>query len=367
MTDAVRYDAIADFGENYDQSREKFLSAMSGKGEVHSIPHPEKGSEGQDLYLDIGVIGPEDAKGALVLIAGTHGPELYAGSGSQTAFLNSGLIDNYSDLRVVLIHAHNPFGCAWFRRTDHENIDLNRNYYDFSVPFTPHPGYDRLRPVIVPDKWDPAAVKQGMAEYQEKYGRVEMLAAMVTGQSHDPDGLFYRGNGPSWSRRVIEEWLPKLTQPQETVSVIDFHTGLGPYGEPYMVHGYKPGSKEFVDFKKAYEGEVRSTEDPDDIDEDLPASPEGPIVLAMHKIISHAQTYAVVIEYGTVPPEEVFPALMQDNWWHAHGDKSEGLSSAVKQNMRRVFYPLEDKWKDMVWKRAVWAIERSARLARGQV
>lgn len=360
------YNARNDFSENYAESRAKFKDAVRSVGTLHSVKHPEAGPDGGPLYLDFGVIGPDDASAALVLISGTHGPELFAGSGPQTALINSGIIKDYSDLKVILIHAHNPYGCAWLRRTDHKNIDLNRNYYDFSIPFTPHPGYDVLRPIIVPQLWDAEAVQRGMADYQNAHGKIGLLAAMVTGQSHDPDGMFYRGEGPSWSRLQMEGMLPKLTSKQKIISVIDFHTGLGPYGVPYIVHGYEVGSPEFIAFKKAYEGEVKSTLDPADIDEDLPGSPEGPIVLGMKALLPGKETYAVVIEYGTVPPEQVFPALMQDNWTHLHETPGTPAWNAVKQNVRETFYPLEDDWKDMIWEKAVWSIACSAKLARGE-
>jgi len=297
------YNARNDFSENYAESRAKFKDAVRSVGTLHSVKHPEAGPDGGPLYLDFGVIGPDDASAALVLISGTHGPELFAGSGPQTALINSGIIKDYSDLKVILIHAHNPYGCAWLRRTDHKNIDLNRNYYDFSIPFTP---------------------------------------------------------------QQMEGMLPKLTRKQKIISVIDFHTGLGPYGVPYIVHGYEVGSPEFIAFKKAYEGEVKSTLDPADIDEDLPGSPEGPIVLGMKALLPGKETYAVVIEYGTVPPEQVFPALMQDNWTHLHETPGTPAWNAVKQNVRETFYPLGDDWKDMIWEKAVWSIACSAKLARGE-
>ena len=360
------YNAISDFSEDYQESRQKFLKAMSGRGKVVSVEHPEKGPDGKAIYIDFGIIGPDDAEGAMVLISGTHGPELFAGSGPQAALLNSGIIDKYSDLKVVLVHGHNPYGSAWMRRTDHKNIDLNRNYFDFSKPFTPHPGYDKLRPVIVPEKWDAAEVAAGMAAYQTEHGKIGLLAAMVTGQSHDPKGMFYRGEGPAWSQLMMKEHLPKILSGQSRVSFIDFHTGLGPYGVPYIVHGYEVGSPEFIAYKSAFGPDVKSTVDPADIDEDLPGSPEGPIVLGVHKILPDQQTYAVVIEYGTVPPEQVFPALLHDNWMHLHETPGTEKWNAHKQKVREVFYPLEDKWKEMIWEKAVWAIDCSASLSRGE-
>lgn len=360
------YDAKLDFSEDYQESRAKFIAALDGKGELHSVKHPEQGPDGNDLYIDFGVIGPADAEGALVLVSGTHGPEIFAGSGPQTALLNSGLIIDYDDLKIILIHAHNPYGCAWLRRTDHNNIDLNRNYYDPSKPFTPNPGYDVLRPVIVPETWDAATVGAGMKAYEDEHGKMGLLAALVVGQRHDPDGMFYGGTEPAWSQLQMRDMLAKLTANQKTVSMIDFHTGLGPYGVPYMVHGYEIGTPEFVSFKAAYEGEVRSTMDPADMDEDLPGSPEGPIVLGVAAMLPEKQTYAVVIEFGTVPTEVVFPTLLKDNWMHLNETPGTDAWNAHKQQVREAFYPLEPEWKDMIWERAVWAIERSANLARGK-
>ena len=79
--------------------------------------------------MDFAVGGPADAESALVVISGTHGPEGYTGSACQLGFLESSDLRNlFSTHRVVLVHAHNPFGFAWMRRTTEGNVDLNRNY-----------------------------------------------------------------------------------------------------------------------------------------------------------------------------------------------------------------------------------------------
>ncbi|MDG1827411.1 MAG: DUF2817 domain-containing protein [Henriciella sp.] len=363
----MTFDAKPCFSDTYAQSRQKFLSAATPHGDIHSFLHPEKGPDGGDLYLDMAVIGDAEANAGLVLISGTHGPEGFCGAGCQIALLESGLIDEFSDLRVVLIHAHNPYGFAWLRRTDHENIDLNRNYYDFSKTFTPHPGYDILRPHIVPRELDMDRISAGMAEYEAEHGKVGLLAAMVTGQSHDADGLFYRGSAPTWSQKIVTENLPGLLEAQDEVSVIDFHTGLGPFGVPYIVHGYAPGTEAFKAFRRAYGDDVKSTEDPADIDENMPATPEGPIVLAFDKILPGKSSYAVVIEYGTYPPDRVFPVLMKDNWLHAYGDLDSVVGREIKAEIKEIFYPASDKWKDMIWDESVKAMRCSAKLVRDKV
>ena len=361
------YNALNDYSNSYSESREKFLAAMHGKGRVESFLHPSKGQDGEDLYMDFGVVGLEDSKMGLVLVSGTHGPEGLCGSGSQIGFLNSRMVDQLSDIRVVLLHAHNPFGFAWWRRTNEDNIDLNRNYCDFSQQHATHPGYDVLRPIMVPDKWDVEKVKGGLDTYEKEHGKVGLLAAMVSGQGHDPQGMFYRGTEAAWSRRTVEAELPRLLAKQNHIALIDYHTGLGPFGVPYLVHGYEKGSAEYNAFDKAFGGEVRSTKDTDNLDEDLPAEPKGPLVLGLDSVFPGKQSYGVVIEYGTVPPEQVFPALMEDNWLHAHGDLSSEEGKKIKENIREVFYPNSDKWREMVWERSVWSINCAADLLRAEI
>ena len=352
------------FSENYEESRKKFMTAFSPYGQIKSVKHESKGPNGEDLFIDFGIAGDPDAKGALVLVSGTHGPELFCGSGIQTSFLETGLIKDFLDLKIIIVHALNPYGGAWCRRTDHENIDVNRNFVSFETEIPCHPGYNEIRDIIVPKKWDTNEVQNKLAAYEKEKGKLNLLAAMITGQGHDPDGLFFRGKDKCWSRKTLEIVLPELLEKQEVVSLVDFHTGLGPYGEPYMVHGYHVDTDEFNIFKKAYDGEIRSTQDPDDIDMDMPASPEGPLVIGMDYVLPNKKTYAAVAEYGTVPPDQVFIALMEDNWAHAYNNLSDGLDSPIKKKMREVFYPLKDDWKIKVWEKAQWVIACSAAIAR---
>ena len=46
---------------------------------------------------------------------------------------------------VLYVHALNPYGFSWWRRTTHENVDLNRNFHDFSKPLPRNPSLRRDR------------------------------------------------------------------------------------------------------------------------------------------------------------------------------------------------------------------------------
>ncbi|MEJ0064575.1 MAG: DUF2817 domain-containing protein [Caulobacteraceae bacterium] len=54
-----------------------------------------------------------------------------------------------------MIHAINPYGFAWLRRVTEENIDLNRNWIDFSQPPPANPGYDELADAARAPRMDP--------------------------------------------------------------------------------------------------------------------------------------------------------------------------------------------------------------------
>ena len=62
--------------------------------------------------------------------SGIHGVEGFFGSAVQLAFLDS-LPPNWQPppgTKFILLHALNPFGFAWRRRFNEENVDLNRNF-----------------------------------------------------------------------------------------------------------------------------------------------------------------------------------------------------------------------------------------------
>ena len=59
-----------------------------------------------------------------------HGVEALFGSAVQLAFMEQadGRLAASGGSGVVLIHAINPFGFAWRRRFNENNVDLNRNF-----------------------------------------------------------------------------------------------------------------------------------------------------------------------------------------------------------------------------------------------
>ena len=133
------------FSPTYARARERFLDAARKRGAaVDTHVHPLKGAEGEELAIDTALIGDPAAKALFLASSGTHGPEGFAGSACQLALLNDELPDRATErgVAILLVHAVNPFGFSHLKRTNEDNIDLNRNFNDFSRPYPANPTYE---------------------------------------------------------------------------------------------------------------------------------------------------------------------------------------------------------------------------------
>ena len=128
--------AAQHFSNSYAQARDKFLEAAGAAGlAVESKLHPLKGRDGEDLAMDVARDGPPGASSLLILSSACHGVEGYCGTGVQVAALRDREWRDHARARgvaVLYVHALNPYGFSHIRRTTHENVDLNRNFHDFS-------------------------------------------------------------------------------------------------------------------------------------------------------------------------------------------------------------------------------------------
>ena len=337
------------FSADYSQARAKFREAAGeAGGALESIAHPERGPDGGDLSTDTAWFGPKDAEAVLVMISGTHGVEGFCGSGAQVDWLRRGEASRLpTGLAVLMIHAVNPYGFAWLRRVTHENIDLNRNWIDFTEPLPANPGYDALADAIGPAEWTPAAQAESfqvLAAYMGANGMPAMQQALSGGQYKHPKGIFYGGQAPAWSRRtqtaIFEAHLKKAGR----IGILDYHTGLGPWGYSEPIITDPVGSPGFARARSWYGAAVTSpsggsSTSPDIIGDGLAAAP---------RLLAHAEVTGMALEVGVQDLMQVMNALRADAWLHAYGDPLSEAGRAIKADIRAAFYGDADDWKGMV-------------------
>ena len=134
------------FSPNYAVAQKKFIeSAQALGGNIESIPNPYTGPKGKSIFMDVTLVGAEDAQKVLVVISGTNGVEGFAGSAIQTGILREEIGSQLpDDTSLLMIHAINPYGMAHLRRFTEDNVDLNRNFRDPAEPLPTHPAYEQL-------------------------------------------------------------------------------------------------------------------------------------------------------------------------------------------------------------------------------
>jgi hypothetical protein len=353
------------FAQTYSEARRKFLEAASrAKAELANnyVLPAQSGPNKEELVIDVARIGSQEARNLLLIISGTHGVEGFCGSGCQVGYFADQLFEALpADTGAVLIHALNPYGFAWLRRVDQCNVDLNRNFLDFSSTLPRSPGYDAIHNILVPADWD--GLKRLEADttlnnYIADKGLKALQAAVQGGQYSHPDGLFYGGKEKSWSNLTFHEILRKYVSEQvRNVAVLDLHTGLGPqgYGEPIYV-----GSANADNFERAqrwYGPSVKNLAKGDSIS----AIVTGSIADVFTKALPRSRTIYLALEYGTLPALDVLTALRADNWLHAVANQQSTLASAIKQQIRAAFYVDTPCWKAAVYGRFADFVLRASR------
>lgn len=351
------------FPSDFVAARKGILSEADAAGAVvESYPHPLPGPEGDELAIDIARFGGLGAQRTVVIGSGTHGVEGRCGSGIQRLAIREGLFSSLPDgLAVVLVHGINPFGYAWSRRVDHNNVDVNRNFVDHSGEHPVNEAYEDLYDVLNPAELDDSGDwTEAITDYAGEAGPIAAYQASVGGQYRHPEGLQYGGVDPTWSNETLVGVWSKHCEGTELAVNIDFHTGLGPSGVGNIMQTSNTDEAASGLASEWWGGIMRSAR-PDKAD---PITC-GLVGLGFDESVHWAQTVSIVLEFGTCDPLEVLGAIRADNWLEQHGDRGSRRGQEIGEQMRRAFFVDEPTWRDQVSERGLEVIEAAIAGAAG--
>ena len=338
------------FAGDYAEARRLFLATCGQTAPRREYTNPNLGPSGETLATDAVWFGPDDADRVLVLVSSTHGAEGFPGSAAQIDWISGGGPAGLPDgIAALIVHAINPHGFAWLRRVTEEGVDLNRNFVDFAEPLPENPGYDELADAFVPASLSgPAfeAAEARIAAYRELHGIKALQIARSGGQYKHPGGVFYGGTGPTWSRRTLERIIVDHRLPERgLVAVVDYHTGLGPFGYGEPICGHAPGSIGVTRAKQWYGDSV--TEPALGTSSSVPKV--GLSEFGWERLLGDRVT-CIALEYGTYPTERGRLVLREDHWLHNNGalvwDDVE--TRRIKRQIRLHFAPEAEEWREMV-------------------
>lgn len=341
-----------------------------------SVPHPLAGPDGGALATDVAILdpggssvdGPDDGAAApdhtIIIVSGTHGVEGFCGSALQRHWLESDQAVaalEAGGARIVLVHAINPFGFAWVRRVNEDNVDLNRNFVEAFVSGVgdppSNPDYDELADLLVPSSWtadDQQRTTDALLEIAATRGFDHLQSAISRGQYAHPTGLFYGGTEAVWSHRTLRQVLTELANGSERTTIIDLHTGLGPWGHGELIVHDSVGSDGYIRADRRW-GEVHSMTD----GESVSAALSGDWLAAAPDLLAGSEVTGVALEFGTVDTVSVLQALRADAWLHAHGDPLGPEADPVRAQVRQAFADDDPAWLRTVAARFDEVVDRA--------
>jgi len=317
------------------------LAALAGPVAGRDFAHPED----PELVCQTAWIGDPAASRVVVVIAGTHGVEGFVGTAIEVDFLGlltTGDLRLPEDTAALLVNALNPWGYAHCRRCDHEGIDTNRNFIDFSRPPPANTGYLRLMPIFAIE--DHQRRLQLLAEQASAMGQRDYEIAFSGGQFSDPGGPFYGGAAPGFSRRVIEALMADHQLGSRRLAVVDIHSGLGPFGYGEVICDH-PAASAGIEVAFSWYGDACT----------LPASgtsssvPKlGLLDYAWHRIMDSNSCF-VTLEFGTLGTGPLFEVLLDEARLWARGDEDNIRErQQMAERMRAHFYPQDPWWREAV-------------------
>ena len=370
--------AIDWFSPDYRTARRRFLEAAERSGlecESHTIDAP--GPDDGPLAIDVAIAGPPSAGQTVLVTSGLHGAEGFFGSAVQLAWLDrlerGGLPE---DVRVVLAHALNPYGFAWRRRWNENNIDLNRNFLG-DRSFLDGPEYresvavyerlDRfLNPTGPPRWWDaflPRAARSVFAEgwaalrrltpgerprawpwTLQRLGRAELRKTLPVGQYRHPHGLFYGGDGPEQTTRIVRRHVPEWVGGAGLVVHLDLHTGLGRWGEYALLIPDPAESPRAQWVRQRFPNRDVLALDGKSI-----YDAQGAMCDMLGELLPQGCRYfCVTAEFGTYGPARVLQSLRAENRAHHYARPGSKVWRRTKQRLVEAFAPADPAWRRRV-------------------
>jgi hypothetical protein len=340
------------FSASYNEGRDKFLTAcQQAELIVDSYVHPTlKGPTGEDLAIDTAWAGSPDASRVLVFSCGTHGLEAAAGSATMLRWLDMNGPNALPDgMAVLLIHAINPYGWAWAHRINEDGIDLNRNFVAPSSTRPENPAYEDIHALLLKTEMDAQSLKafaEAFHALAASKGMNTALTGITSGQYDYANGLSFGGTAHSWSAETLFNIARDKLQQASRILHIDWHTGIGAFGEAHFILDEQRGSETFTLLSSWWPEHAIHC---DDVVEGVSISYNGLLVAGLRDEIStfnQADVVNLTIEWGTYEVEAMLQALVMDNWLKNRAANADpALVEHVRAELIERFYPQSLAWR----------------------
>ncbi len=346
------------FSSSYDQAKERLLAASQQRG-AETESYLVRSDPDGDRTIDVVSWGATDAP--LILVSsGLHGVEGFLGSAIQLAVAEQFFKQTWKDkIRFVLIHSLNPVGFATLRRFNEDNIDLNRNFLSTGHAYEGAPeGYAQLNSILNPDCMDGRgfdSFRWKATRYILRYGFQKLRNVIAHGQHEYPKGLFFGGDGPARSTKIVNQHCGQWIGSANNVLHFDLHTGLGKFGQ------YRLLVNDLVDTPESqwHANTFGASYIDSLVSADSTAYRVSGLFTQWIKDRFRDRTYrTVAIEFGTYSSFRVLAALRAENCAHHFEPRQSLRYRLAKDELKECFCPRSTKWRNRTVHDGIQVIRR---------
>lgn len=347
------------FPPDYATSRERFRRAairLNWLHEAHAIA--QAGPGGEALSIDVARADARDADTTLIVSSGLHGVEGFFGAAVQLA-----LMDDFATIRaraarprIVFVHALNPYGFAWRRRVNEDNVDLNRNFLLTGEPYGGSPaGYAALDPLLNPSRAGNSAIGFYLqaALHVARNGMPALKQSVAAGQYDFPRGLFYGGAGPAQTTRILHEHLPRWVAGTRRVVHIDLHSGLGRWATYRLLLDAPITSEQRLALHMWCSKETLVETEGDAAEYSVRGG------MGRWAATLAADYTLLVAEFGTYHPLRVLAGMRAENHAHHWSTLDSAGTQQAKAWLTELFCPASPQWRNSVLTQAVDLVHRA--------
>jgi predicted deacylase len=329
----------------YSDHRARFRDALPAHAEHEAHRIDGVGPDDEELTVDVARIGARDATRLLIVMSGVHGVEGFAGSTIQCDLLRRLDAADLGSAAVLLLHAVNPYGMAWWRRQNESNVDLNRNWDRAAIAEPPrNTAYDELHHLLCPDGPTPPAAEPFLAElrrFVETRGPRWVKAAISVGQYHHPDGLYFGGERTEASTAIVADVVARHAARAELVVTVDLHTGHGAWGSATLLSD-APSASPRADWLRATFPHTYI----EHTSEESATTPwkRGQIAVGLAELLPDARYHSATFELGTVSDARMIVNERAEHWAHRHGSRGDAAVEEIRRAHLRCSAPDDDVW-----------------------
>lgn len=351
------------FPTNYLTARERFCTAADElRWQVEKHPIAARGPSGEELTVDVASSTADPSATTLLVTGGIHGVESFFSSAVQIAALLRWpeLRGKARRLRIVMVHALNPYGFAWVRRTNEDNVDPNRNFLHAGEPYAGcPPAYRKLHGWLNPGRragrWESFHVRAALALV--RHGMPALKQSIAGGQYEFPQGLFYGGAGPTQTMKILQANLPRWLHGARRVLHIDLHTGLGRWGTYKFLVDDPVHARQSRWLADVFGRRHIATTDP----RGLGYVTRGDIGQWCSARFPEVDYTYLCAEFGTYAPVHIVAGLRAENRAHHWSQPDEPDTIRAKSRLQELFCPQSPEWRRRVTDQSLNVIKTALR------